>query len=389
MLSKIRKANLFVMLAFLFGVLVPAGWIVALPTASARAPALKPPLDINGFECDFGLQHQVTTIQSRTSPNTETVTIGDQVWFDANENGIQDAFPDSRSEEGRRVPRTGIGGVVCVLCQQGKAAPVASTLSNAKGHYSFTLHLSESATYYIVVEPPEEYVFTIKDANNNQNDVVDSDVDPQTGRTDFFTLQPGQPNHTLDVGLIDAPPPQVTMALSPSQMTTGVGQSFEISIEVQPNSVDQVIEVAQAYLNFDSNFLQLNYITQGRDLPTVLGNSFDNDAGYIDFAASKPAPPFPTDTFTLATMSFTTLASTTGTYITFNHEEPRQSDVTFANRSILSTTMGNLVKVMIPTAVDSVSLNSGTAQSSSPWGGWLALVTLGVIIWGGWRRVRA
>ena len=156
MLSKIRKGNLFVMLAFLFGVLVPAGWIVALPTASARAPALKPPLDINGFECDFGLQHQVTTIQSRTSPNTETISIGDHVWFDANENGIQDAFPDSRSEEGRRVPRTGIGGVVCVLCQQGKGAPVASTLSNAKGHYSFTLQLSESATYYIVVEPPEE-----------------------------------------------------------------------------------------------------------------------------------------------------------------------------------------------------------------------------------------
>ncbi len=390
MLSKIRQANWFLMLVFSFGLLVPAGWIVALPTASAQEPTIRSPVEANGFTCEFGLQQRAVAVESNGEPVTQTVTIGDHVWFDANENGIQDAYPYNRSVGEGRVPHTGVPGVLCLLCQLGKAAPVGSAVSDYHGNYTFTLDISESAMYYIAVIPPSGFDFTLHNVNNNQDDIVDSDVDPATARTDTFMINPGEANHTLDVGLIAAiptPTPEpVRMLLSPSEITTGIGESFEVNIEVEANSSDQAMEEALAYLNFDPEVLQVEELTPGGDLPSVLRNRFDNEAGHIDFAANKPAAPYPSDTFTLATISFITLRPTNNTFISFNQELPRKSDVTFDSRSILSGTEGNLVNIVIPTAIDSVTLRSDAVSSSAGWGSALVLLMLSLTMLVRWRR---
>ena len=389
MLSKIRPANWFLMLVFSFGLLVPAGWIVALPTASAQEPTIRSPVEANGFSCDFTLQQRVA-VESNGEPLTQTVTIGDHVWYDTNENGLQDAYPYNRSAELGRVPHTGVAGVLCLLCEQGKAVPVASAISDFEGNYTFTLDVSQSAMYYIAVIPPTGYDFTLYDVNNNENDLVDSDVDPATGRTDLFQINPGEGNHTLDVGLIDAvatPTAEpVRMLLSPTEITTGIGERFEVNVEVEVNSSDQAMEEALAYLNFDPEVLQVEELIPGSDLPSVLRNGFDNDAGHIDFAANKPAAPYPSDTFTLATISFITLRPTNNTFISFNQELPRKSDVTFDNRSVLSSTAGNLVSIVIPTAIDSVTLKSDAVSSSAGWGSGLLLLMLSLTMLVRWRR---
>lgn len=395
MLSKIRKANWLLMLVFSFGLLVPAGWIVALPTASAQEPTIRSPVDANGFSCDFTLQQHAVAVavESNGSPLTETVTIGDHVWFDANENGIQDAYPYNRLAEPGRVPHTGVSGVHCVLCELGKVAPVASAISDYHGNYSFTLDISESATYYMMVIPPDGFDFTLHDVNNNQDDIVDSDVNPTTGRTEAFVINPGEPNHTLDVGLIAAAPtPEpdpVRMILSPSEIATGIGERFDVNIEVEVNSSNLEMEEALAYLNFDPEVLRVEEVTPGSDLPSVLRNSFDNSVGHIDFAANKPAAPYPSDTFTLATISFVTMRPTNNTFISFNQELPRKSDVTLDSRSVLSGTSGNLVSIVIPTAIDAIALKSDAVSPNTGWGSGLVLLMLSVMMWIKWRRKRA
>jgi len=393
MLSKIRQANWLLMLVFSFGLLVPAGWIVALPTASAQEPTIRSPrspVEANGLSCKFGLQQRSVAVESNGSPVTQTVTIGDHVWFDTNENGLQDAYPYNSSAGEGRVPHTGVAGVQCVLCELGKVAPVASAISDYHGNYTFTLDVSESAMYYIAVIPPSEYDFTLYNVNNNEDDTVDSDVDPATGRTDSFIINPGEPNHTLDVGLISAAPtptPEpVRMILSPTEITTGIGESFEVNVEVEVNSSDQVMEEALAYLNFDPEVLQVEELTPGGDLPSVLRNSFDNELGHIDFAANKLAAPYPSDTFRLATISFITLRPTDNTFISFNQELPRKSDVTFDSRSVLSGTLGNLVNIVVPTAIDSVTLKSDAVTSSASWGSGLVLLMLSLTMLVRWRR---
>ena len=145
------------------------------------------------------------------------------------------------------------------------------------------------------------------------------------------------------------------------------------------------MEEALAYLNFDPEVLRVEALTPGSDLPSVLRNSFDNEVGHIDFAAMKPAAPYPSDTFTLATVSFVTLRPTDNTFISFNQELPRKSDVTFDSRSVLSSTSGNLVSIVIPTAIDSVTLNSDVAHPIG-WGSGLLLLMLSVMMWIRWRR---
>ncbi len=384
MFSKLRPANWLLMLVFSFGLLVPAGWIVALPTASAQEPTIRSPVEANGFTCEFDLQGRAVAVESNGSPMTQTVTIGDHVWFDANENGIQDAYPYNRDTELGRVPHTGVGGVLCLLCELGKAAPVASAISDYHGNYTFTLDVSESAMYYIAVIPPSEFDFTIHNVNNNENDIVDSDVDPATGRTDYFPINPGEGNHTLDVGLIASPPTPrpdpVRMILSPSEITAGIGERFDVNIEVEINAADQVMEEALAYLNFDPEVLQVQELTPGSDLPSVLRNRFDNSVGHIDFAANKPTAPYPSDTFILATISFVTLRPTNNTFISFNQELPRKSDVTFDSRSVLSSTSGNLVSIMIPTAIDSVTLRSDAVSSGIGWTSGFVLLMLSIMM---------
>jgi uncharacterized repeat protein (TIGR01451 family) len=113
--------------------------------------------------------------------------LGNRVWNDDNNNGIQDD-----GEEG-------VGNVTVNLYQVIDNVPqlVGSTTTDANGLYTFTNLVPW--TYFVEFVKPNGTVFILKD--QGLNDTVDSDVDTTTGRTPNVTLAAGQFDDTLDAGI--------------------------------------------------------------------------------------------------------------------------------------------------------------------------------------------
>jgi hypothetical protein len=112
-------------------------------------------------------------------------TIGDLVWNDANENGVQDAG------------ELGVAGVtVNLLDAQGNL--LATTQTDDAGKYKFENLLPGD---YLVefVKPETAGGFTTPDQGGD--DAKDSDADPATGRTPLFSLPAGALKNDLDGGL--------------------------------------------------------------------------------------------------------------------------------------------------------------------------------------------
>ena len=122
------------------------------------------------------------------SPNTfdSKSSIGDRVWNDLNNNGIQDPG------------EPGIAGVTVTLYAANGTTVIATTTTDALGNYLFT---NLDAGSYVVGFSglSAGYVFATKDAG--ADDSKDSDADAGTGKTAPITLAPGEINLTIDAGV--------------------------------------------------------------------------------------------------------------------------------------------------------------------------------------------
>jgi len=120
-------------------------------------------------------------------------SIGDKVWKDLNMNGIQD------------YGEPGVPNITVKLFSCSTSTPIDIKTTNAQGYYLFTN--IPSGNYFLKFENlPSGYTFTIKDAGNN--DFIDSDVDPLTGKTPCFPVQiPNCDSNSSrwDAGIISCP----------------------------------------------------------------------------------------------------------------------------------------------------------------------------------------
>ncbi|MAS37945.1 MAG: hypothetical protein CL610_28380, partial [Anaerolineaceae bacterium] len=114
-------------------------------------------------------------------------SLGDRVWEDLNDNGIQDG---------------GEPGVenVTVTLYDGDDNEIDSTTTDADGNYLFD-DLVPGDYYVIFSDLPVDYVFSRLD--EGADDTVDSDADRTTGATTVTTLLPGEDDLTWDVGIME------------------------------------------------------------------------------------------------------------------------------------------------------------------------------------------
>ncbi|MFN8291754.1 MAG: SdrD B-like domain-containing protein [Chitinophagaceae bacterium] len=114
-------------------------------------------------------------------------SLGDFVWNDLNNNGIQDAG------------EPGIAGVTVTLYAADGTTVLATTTTDAIGNYQFT-NLA-AGTYVVGFSGfPSGYSLSTL-ANAGSDDAKDSDADPSTGKTGPVTLAAGQINMTVDAAL--------------------------------------------------------------------------------------------------------------------------------------------------------------------------------------------
>ncbi len=121
-----------------------------------------------------------------------TASLGDKVWFDANENGVQDDDEDPVAN-------------VTVYLRNADGDTIATTTTDDAGMYGFGgLEPGDYRVCFDLTTLPAGTVMTTTDANDGASDTIDSDGDPATGCTPVVTLAAGENNPTLDLGIRNA-----------------------------------------------------------------------------------------------------------------------------------------------------------------------------------------
>jgi hypothetical protein len=211
-----------------------------------------------------------------------TGSIGDFVWDDQDKDGVQDP-----GEPGRP------GVTVRLLDCNGNV--ISTTTTNASGNYSFA---NLPGGNYIVEfsNLPAGYQFSPK--NQGGNNSTDSDANPTTGRTDCFSLAPGQNDPTKDAGIF--PPTVQTASVGDfvwnDQNSNGVQDPGEPGVQgvlvklftCTGTFVGQFTTNSTGFYQF-TNLPAGSYFVQFSNLPT--GTSFTSrDATADDSKDSDPDP---------------------------------------------------------------------------------------------------
>jgi Tol biopolymer transport system component/protocatechuate 3,4-dioxygenase beta subunit len=155
----------------------------------------------DGVDSDADLNgdmDQTTLLPGQHDPNwdaglVQVSALGDYVWYDMNNNGIQDA--GEAPVPGVTVRLLDAAGNPVV---DASGTPVAPQTTAADGSYLFTNLIP--GQYIVEFELPPGNVFSPQ--NQGANDAVDSDADPTTGRTSVITLPPGVTDRTWDAGIV-------------------------------------------------------------------------------------------------------------------------------------------------------------------------------------------
>lgn len=113
-----------------------------------------------------------------------TASLGDYVWHDENQDGIQD--DDEYGVEGVTVELYDCDGNF-----------IATTTTGTDGYYGF--YELVPGDYSVKFVLPNGYFFSPKD--QGQDDAIDSDADPSTGITMCYFLEADEHNPTIDAGI--------------------------------------------------------------------------------------------------------------------------------------------------------------------------------------------
>jgi len=137
--------------------------------------------NLNRYDIDAGMHIY-------TAPPPPTGSVGDYVWIDSNNNGLQEAG---------ELPLLGVQ--VKLLDADNNDAVLNTTTTNSSGNYSFNNVVA--GNYKVQFVTPTNYSISPKDANNNQSNEGDSDPDPISGKTDAFAVSAGENIYSVDAGM--------------------------------------------------------------------------------------------------------------------------------------------------------------------------------------------
>jgi uncharacterized repeat protein (TIGR01451 family) len=181
-----------------------------------------------GYGIDFGKAVGLGDLEANLT--LAPIEIGNRVWNDTDNDGIQDAG------------ETGIGGLTVTLClASAPSTPIATATTDANGNYYFSSATgtnTTSAIYGLNTAFNTNYILKFPTTatgglslstkpNQGANDLIDTDADA-TGKIAFTTGTAGQNNHSFDVGYVACTAPTAPMA-SVSPTSIGAGGSISLT----------------------------------------------------------------------------------------------------------------------------------------------------------------
>ena len=214
-------------------------------------------------------------------------SLGDFVWWDLDEDGVQDA------------DEPGLKGVTVTL-KDASDAVVATTVTDDDGAYSFTD--LEPGDYTVVFTlPGSDWSFSPQDQGGD--DALDSDADPATGASPTITLASGEDNDTIDAGLVIPSSFTITKenTTDETDLTPGDPISFTITIENTGKTWLAVLPLKDAY--------NIDYLTYVDAVPVSDDNLDDGLINWSDLTVSLGHDLAPGDSISVI-VNFTAKAAT-------------------------------------------------------------------------------
>jgi uncharacterized repeat protein (TIGR01451 family) len=176
---------------------------VTPPSTDAAAAETKPlgsPIPTNATDATSTLTLNDSQASVTVSAPAGTASLGDKVWFDTNNNGIQDSG---------EAPAPGVS--VQLLDSTGTLISGRTGTTDAAGMYGFTG--LNAGTYSVKFGTLTGFGYTAQNANSNGSETTDSDANITTGISDAVTLAAGENNPNVDAGLVSTTPPAGTASL--------------------------------------------------------------------------------------------------------------------------------------------------------------------------------
>ncbi len=245
----------------------------------------------------------------------QLATLGDRVWRDDNQDGVQNAG------------EPGVAGITVSLFNNAGTL-IGTTVTDAYGNYLFD-NLSAS-TYSVGFTLPANYTFTTQTNTVDNTDgvalkAVGSDVNVTTGRTYTITLSAGELEKNIDAGIIFITPVTVTQSVGDKVWLddgTGGGTAADgIQNGTEPGVAGvnvtlyngSGVAIASAITDANGNYLFTNVpvganYTVGFSLP--VGMVFSPNNGAISNTTNSDA-----NTTTGRTTAFTVNSGNNFTYV--------------------------------------------------------------------------
>lgn len=199
-------------------------------------------------------------VASACALGTPTAALGDRVWRDANRNGIQDPA------------EPGAAAVVVALYREDETL-VESTTTDELGTYTF--ENVAAGRYFLQFTALQENDFV--QPNAGSDDLLDSDADPVTGRTELFVYDAAQSDPSWDAGLTfkTTPTPAPPPTPSPTPVIPPTGGTFEF------NAAFTEVENACGYTAYYEDRLVVEIAEDGKTITFRQPSSGDVNTGAV------------------------------------------------------------------------------------------------------------
>jgi len=180
---------------------------------------------------------------------------------------------------------------------------------------------------------------------------------PTATRTPTATLTPTvTPTATSGTGTVDL------IALPVSQ-SVGLNGVFTVTLQVQAGT--QAMNGLSAYLNVDPAFLEILSLTPNTtQFTTLLENDFNAATGQINLSLGKLSAPFPSGTFTIATLQMKALQAGNA-LVGFSFGGARTTDVYFNAVSVFRNAQNASVTITTGTTINSTISLQGRASAAN------------------------
>jgi protocatechuate 3,4-dioxygenase beta subunit len=171
----------------------PVGYVTSPNNGGVNDPSNSDANPLTGQTAAFVVNagDRITYVDAGFTPqNAANASLGDKVWNDLNQDGIQDAG------------EPGVAGVTVTLYGSDGVTVIGTTTTDAFGNYVFN-NLTPG-TYVVGFSTPSGYTLTTPGAGSDST--LNSDAIIATGKTAPIVLAAGQNNMTIDAGIYNTNP---------------------------------------------------------------------------------------------------------------------------------------------------------------------------------------